>query len=72
MSTTRTRSISAGAGASQSADSAKPSQAYFGKDIRDLTLPEAATLAGLIQRPSYTNPVKWPERAKQRRNVVLK
>ena len=46
-------------------------QAYFGKDVRDLTLPEAATLAGIIQRPSYTNPVRWPERARQRRNVVL-
>ena len=32
-------------------------QTYFGKDVRDLTLAEAATLAGLIQRPSYTNPV---------------
>ncbi|MGA8027930.1 MAG: PBP1A family penicillin-binding protein [Bryobacteraceae bacterium] len=47
-------------------------QAYFGKDIRQLTLPEAATLAGLIQEPSYRNPVRWPERAKARRNVVLK
>ena len=47
-------------------------QAYFGKDIRSLTLPEAATLAGLIQEPSYLNPVKWPERAKARRNIVLK
>lgn len=46
-------------------------QAYFGKDVRDLTLPEAATLAGLIRQPSYTNPVRWPERAKNRRNVVL-
>jgi penicillin-binding protein 1B len=34
-------------------------------------LPEAAMLAGLIQRPSYRNPVRWPERAKARRNVVL-
>jgi len=48
------------------------SQAYFGKDIRQLTLPEAATLAGLIQQPSFRNPVRWPERAKARRNVVLK
>lgn len=48
------------------------SQAYFGKDIRQLTLPEAATLAGLIQEPSFRNPVRWPERAKARRNVVLK
>ncbi len=47
-------------------------QAYFGRDIRQLTLPEAATLAGLIQQPSYRNPVRWPERAKARRNVVLK
>ncbi len=39
------------------------SQAYFGKDIRQLTLPEAATLAGLIQEPSFRNPVRWPERA---------
>lgn len=46
-------------------------QAYFGKDLRDLTVPEAATLAGLCQRPSYTNPVRWPDRAKARRNVVL-
>ena len=48
------------------------SQAYFGKDIRQLNLPEAATLAGLIQEPSFRNPVRWPDRAKSRRNVVLK
>ncbi len=47
------------------------SQAYFGKDIRQLSLPEAATLAGLIQEPSFRNPVRWPERARLRRNVVL-
>lgn len=46
-------------------------QAYFGKDIRELTLAEAATLAGLGQQPSARNPVRWPERAKARRNVVL-
>jgi penicillin-binding protein 1B len=46
-------------------------QAYFGKDISQLNLPEAATLAGLIQRPSFRNPVRWPERAKDRRNIVL-
>lgn len=46
-------------------------QAYFGKDVRQLTLAEAATLAGIIQRPSYFNPVRWPERARLRRNVVL-
>lgn len=47
-------------------------QAYFGKDVKQLTLAEAATLAGLIQRPSYTNPFRWPDRAQTRRNVVLK
>lgn len=46
-------------------------QAYLGKDVRSLTLPEAAMLAGTIQRPSYTNPMRWPDRAKQRRNLVL-
>ncbi len=39
-------------------------QVYFGKDVSKLTLPEAATLAGLIQQPSFTNPFRWPERAK--------
>jgi len=47
-------------------------QAYFGKDIRQLSLPDAATLAGLIQQPSFRNPVRWPARATARRNVVLK
>jgi penicillin-binding protein 1B len=47
------------------------SQAYFGKDIRQLTLAEAALLAGLGQQPSARNPIRWPDRAKTRRNVVL-
>ena len=48
------------------------SQVFFGKDISQLTLPEAATLAGVIQHPSYINPFRWPDRAKTRRNLVLK
>jgi penicillin-binding protein 1B len=48
------------------------SQTYLGKDIRDVNLAEAALLAGLIQRPSATNPFTYPERAKNRRNVVLR
>lgn len=44
---------------------------YFGKDIRDLRVEEAALLAGIIQRPNYLNPYRWPDRAKQRRNIVL-
>lgn len=48
------------------------SQAYLGKDVRDLNLAEAALLAGLIQRPSATNPFLYPDRAKNRRNIVLR
>lgn len=47
-------------------------QAYLGKDLRDVSLSEAALLAGLIQRPSATNPFLYPDRAKNRRNIVLR
>jgi penicillin-binding protein 1B len=47
------------------------SQAYFGKDIKHLTLPEAALLAAIIQRPNFLSPYKNPERALERRNLVL-
>lgn len=47
------------------------SQVYFGKDLKDITLPEAALLAGLIQSPNMRNPFRYPERAKGRRNTVL-
>jgi penicillin-binding protein 1B len=47
------------------------SQVYFGKDIRELRLEEAALLAGLIQRPNFLNPYRHPARATQRRNTVL-
>jgi penicillin-binding protein 1B len=50
---------------------AEASKAYFGKDLKDITLPEAALLAGLIQRPSYLSPYRHPERAMDRRNLVL-
>jgi penicillin-binding protein 1B len=46
-------------------------EAFFGKDLSQINLPEAATLAGMIQRPSYFNPFKAPERTRERRNVVL-
>lgn len=46
-------------------------RAYFNKDIKTLTLPEAALLAGIIQRPSYLSPYRHPERALDRRNLVL-
>lgn len=46
-------------------------QAYFGKDLRQLDLSQCALLAGLIQSPSRRNPFRHPERAIERRNVVL-
>ncbi len=48
------------------------SRAYFGKDLKSITLPEAATLAGLINSPHRRNPFYYLDRAKERRNVVLK
>ncbi len=50
---------------------AEGARAYFNKDLRDLTVPEAALLAGLVQRPSYLSPYRHPERALDRRNLVL-
>lgn len=44
---------------------------YFGKEPRNLTVTEAATLIGLCKNPSYYNPVRHPERCRERRNVVL-
>ena len=44
---------------------------YFGKEPKDLTIEEAATLVGMVKNPSYFNPVRKPERVKERRNVVL-
>ncbi|SDN96631.1 transglycosylase domain-containing protein [Geodermatophilus sp. DSM 45219] len=46
-------------------------QAYFGVDAADLTLPQAAMLAGLVQTPTSDSPLADPERARERRNVVL-
>jgi penicillin-binding protein 1B len=47
------------------------SQNYFGKHVTYLTLPEAATLAGIIRSPNVLSPLKYPERAKPRRDTVL-
>lgn len=46
-------------------------QAYFGQDIKNLSLPEAALLAGMVNGPSYFSPFRHPERAVKRRNIVL-
>ena len=45
---------------------------YFGKHVTYLTLPEAATMAGMVRSPNVLSPLKYPERAKPRRDVVLK
>jgi penicillin-binding protein 1A len=47
------------------------SQRYFGKSVRDLNIAEAATLAALPKAPARYNPVRFPERAIQRRNTVI-
>lgn len=46
-------------------------QRFFSKDASELNIQEAATLAGMLKATSWYNPRNHPERAKQRRNVVL-
>jgi penicillin-binding protein 1B len=48
------------------------SRAYFGKDAPELSLPEAATLAGMIHSPAGTSPIDHPDQARERRDWVLK
>ena len=50
---------------------AQGARALFGKDLRNLTLGEAATLAGLVRAPQTHAPHRYPERARDRRNGVL-
>ena len=47
------------------------SRAYFGKEVHQVTLAEAALLAGMIRAPNSYSPVSNPERARERRDVVL-
>ncbi len=44
---------------------------YFSVDVADLTLPQAATLAGILTSPSTANPVDGPDLARRRRDLVL-
>ncbi len=44
---------------------------YFGKKAKDLTLEEAAVLAGLPKAPNYYSPINNPERSLRRRNLVI-
>ena len=46
-------------------------QSYYGKDLKDLSLPQIALLAGMPQAPNQYDPYTQPEAAKNRRNLVL-
>jgi penicillin-binding protein 1B len=50
---------------------AEAARLFFAKDVANISLSEAATIAGVIQSPSRLSPFNNPERAKERRNVVL-
>jgi penicillin-binding protein 1B len=45
---------------------------YFGKEAQDLDLAESATIAGMIRAPNTYSPLRNPDRARQRRDLVLK
>jgi penicillin-binding protein 1B len=47
------------------------SEAFLGKDLGQITLSEAAELAGMIQNPAHFDPYRHPDRVKERRNLVL-
>ncbi|MET4560006.1 penicillin-binding protein 1A [Lysinibacillus parviboronicapiens] len=47
------------------------SQYFYGKELSELSLDEEALLAGMVQRPNAYNPLKNPDLAKKRRNIVL-
>jgi penicillin-binding protein 1A len=47
------------------------SEYYFSKHARELTLPEAALLAALPKGPQFYSPVRYPDRALRRRNLVI-
>ena len=51
---------------------AEASKIYFAKDVRNLTLSEAALIAGIIQSPFNHSPFTSPDKAKERRDVVLR
>ena len=51
---------------------AEAARLFFGKDVSNLTLGEAAVIAGVIQSPGPRSPFAHPDRAVERRNVVLR
>ncbi|HOO67866.1 MAG TPA: transglycosylase domain-containing protein, partial [Bacilli bacterium] len=51
---------------------AEAAETYFGKDVSELNLSEAALIAGLFQSPTYYDPYTHPDNAAERRAVVLR
>jgi penicillin-binding protein 1B len=51
---------------------AEASRIFFGKDVANITIAEAALIAGVIHNPSYRSPFANPKQAVERRNVVLR
>jgi len=47
------------------------SRFYFGKSLKELSLPESALLVGMVKGPGYYDPRRHPERARERRDLVL-
>lgn len=47
------------------------SNRYFGKDVSELTISEAAVIAGITKNPAYNNPISYPEDNRERQEIVL-
>ncbi|HHF2903624.1 TPA: penicillin-binding protein 1B [Vibrio diabolicus] len=48
------------------------SRYYFGQPIQELRIDQLAMLVGMVKGPSYYNPIRYPERTKKRRDLVLR
>lgn len=48
------------------------SRYYFGQPIQELRIEQLAMLVGMVKGPSYYNPIRYPERTKERRDLVLR
>lgn len=48
------------------------SRLYFGQPLQELRIDQLALLVGMVKGPSYYNPMRYPERAKERRDLVLR
>ncbi len=45
---------------------------YFGQPLQELRIDQLAMLVGMVKGPSYYNPIRYPDRAKKRRDIVLR